>query len=57
MTAWADGTSSKTWKKQPENRAKHDQDQIEDGRKRLSVQEQPDRRQQNGKDVDHGTDP
>ena len=33
---------------QPENRAKHDQEQIEDRRKRLSVQEQPERRQQGG---------
>ena len=32
-------------KNQPENRAKHDQDQIEDRRERLPVQEQPERRQ------------
>src|SRR5512138_1043581 len=38
---------------QPENQAKHDQQQIEDRRKRLSVQEQPERRQQGGKNVDH----
>jgi hypothetical protein len=38
---------------QPENRAKHDQDQIEDGREWLPVQQQADRRQQGGKDVDH----
>src|SRR5258708_4384975 len=38
---------------QPENRAKHDQDQVEDRRKRLSVQEQPERRQQSGQQVNH----
>src|SRR6202790_3173864 len=40
-------------KNQPENRAKHDQDQVEDRRKRLPVQEQPQRRQQDSEDVDH----
>lgn len=40
-------------KKQPENHAKYDQDQIENRRKRLPVQKQPKRRQQDGEDVDH----
>src|ERR1700736_4694298 len=40
-------------KNQPENPAKHDQDQVEDRRKRLPVQEQPQRRQQDSEDVDH----
>ena len=30
-------------KNQPENQAKHDQDQVEDRRKRLPVEEQPER--------------
>src|SRR6476619_2781815 len=38
---------------QPENQAKYDQDQVEDRRKRLPVQEQSERRQQGGKNVDH----
>src|SRR6478735_486116 len=40
-------------KNQPQNRAKHDQDQIENRRKRLPVQEQPERRQQGGEQIDH----
>jgi len=40
-------------KNQPENRAKHDQDQIENRRKGLPVQKQPERRQQGSEDVDH----
>src|SRR5215212_1929836 len=38
---------------QPENQAKHDQDQVEDRRKRLPVQQQPERRQQGSKQIDH----
>ncbi len=36
-------------KDQPENRAKHDQDHIENRGKRLTVQQQAQRRQQDGK--------
>ena len=43
----------KNVKNQPENHAKHDQDQVENRRKRLPVQEQPERRQQGGENVDH----
>src|SRR6476660_4834824 len=42
---------------QSENQAKHDQDQVEDRRKRLPVQQQPERRQQGGKNVDHSGPP
>jgi hypothetical protein len=38
---------------QAENKAKHDQNEIEDCRKRLPVQQQPKRRQQGGQDVNH----
>src|SRR5260370_891734 len=42
---------------QPEKRAKHHQDQVEDRRKGLPVQEQPERRQQSGQQVDHRKPP
>ena len=38
---------------QPENQAKYDQDQVEDRRKWLPIQEQPERRQQGCENVDH----
>ena len=44
----------KDMKNQPENRAKHDQDHVQDGRKWLSVEQQPERRHQGSKHVDHG---
>ena len=40
---------------QPENRAKHDQNEVEDRRKRLPIEEQPKRRQQDSQHVDHRT--
>jgi hypothetical protein len=38
-------------KNQPENQAKHHQDHVENRRKWLPVQQQADRRQQRGKDI------
>jgi hypothetical protein len=40
-------------KNQPQKHAKHDQNQIENRRKRLPVQQQADRRQHGCEDVDH----
>src|SRR5215208_5101145 len=47
------GHQQQDMENQPENQAEHDQDQVEDRRKRLPVQEQPERRQQGSKQIDH----
>jgi hypothetical protein len=39
---------------QPEDEARHNQREIDDGRDRLAVEQQAERRQQDGEDVDHG---
>src|SRR4051812_10836153 len=49
------GHQQQDMENQAENQAKHDQDQVEDRRKRLPVQQQPERRQHGGKNVDHPT--
>jgi hypothetical protein len=45
------------WKDEPEQDAGHDQDEIEDRRERLAVQQKAERRQKNRKQIDHRQTP
>src|SRR5215470_11366639 len=42
---------------EPEKKAGHDQDDVEDGRERLAVQQEGERRNENCEQVDHGPKP
>jgi hypothetical protein len=52
ITACSEGTSSSAWKTSP-NDAGHDQDQVDDRRDRLAVEQQAERRDEHGQEVDH----
>jgi hypothetical protein len=47
------GNEEKHGKEQPEDNARDNYDQIENGGERLAVEEKSKRRQEGGKDVDH----
>ena len=52
-TACSDGMRKAAGKIKPEQDAGHDQNEIEDGRKGLAVQQEAERRKQNCKHIDH----